>query len=86
MHSAAKQFNLAHIIMATPMVESDSNTPIVTSTSESSGIESAYSGHADAGGVVTEKVDDAWKVSSMPEPKQYFSLDVSIALFVGIRM
>ena len=28
-------------------------------------------------GVVTEKVDETWQVSSMPEPKQYFCLDVS---------
>ncbi len=26
--------------------------------------------------VVTEKLDEAWKVSSIPEPKQYFCLDV----------
>ncbi|XP_064384033.1 tumor protein p63-regulated gene 1-like protein [Halichondria panicea] len=28
--------------------------------------------------VVTEKLDEAWKVSSIPEPKQYFCLDANL--------
>ncbi len=66
--------------MATPTMESDSDTPVMIPTSENS---SGPTSHTDlrttagAGGVVTEKVDEAWKVSSIPEPKQYFSLDVS---------
>ena len=48
------------------------------SPSESVAVSTASTRSSTAGvGVVTEKVDETWQVSSMPEPKQYFCLDVS---------
>ncbi len=55
----------------------------LSTVSESVAVESSTSGarisivdEKEVPHVVTEKLDEAWQVSSIPEPKQYFCLDV----------
>jgi len=40
---------------------------------------------SDQSAALTEKLDGNWQVSSVPEPKQYFSLDVSFIIDKGER-
>ncbi len=64
----------------TPPVACESPSDLST-VSESVAVESSTSGarivdEKEVPHVVTEKLDEAWQVSSIPEPKQYFCLDV----------
>lgn len=59
--------------MATPVESAlDSSTPVFMEPTTSPAFTSS--------GVVTaeKKTDESWQVSSVPEPKQYFSLDVRL--------
>jgi len=47
---------------------------------EVSGDKSEMAVSGDTGGVSVRVVDENWQVSTMPEEKQYFSLDVSFIL------
>ena len=60
------------------MMETE-NTPEVAA--ESGGM--AVSG--ESGGVSVRVADENWQVSSMPEDKQYFSLDVSVLATRSIK-